>query len=72
MKNIKGNLFILVFTCFFATSANSQELLQGAYLFQPVPFTQVKIEDQFRVSFNGTNGKIDTWVQSSNCTSDVD
>lgn len=26
----------------------------------------------FRVSFNGTNGKIDTWVQSSNRSNDVD
>lgn len=26
----------------------------------------------FRVSFNGTNGKIDTWVQNSNRTTDVD
>lgn len=31
MKNSKGNLLILVFTCFFATNANSQELIQGAY-----------------------------------------
>lgn len=58
MKNTKSNLSILVFTCFFATSANSQELLQGAYPFQPVSFTQVKIEDKFWTNRIETNRSV--------------
>jgi len=39
---ISGILFLLS-----ATSYSQQQPLQGDYPFQPVPFNQVKVDDQF-------------------------